>query len=108
MGTHRALCRGLQPNPKPRTNPKYEPRWLFSPWEKDKKRVGITKQREVTVTVRGQRCPLFKVRESPRATRDRKRKAGAHIRKGYGIRPPAVGRKPKKKQGKGPGSTRHT
>ena len=63
--------------------------------------MGITKQREVRIKVRGQRCSLFKVRESPRAARDHNRKAGAQIRKGYGIRPPAVGRKPKK-TGKGP------
>ena len=50
--------------------------------ERDKKKVGITNQREVMIKVRGQRYPLFKVRESPREARDRNRKDGAHIRKG--------------------------
>ena len=58
---------------------------------KEKKRVGITKQRKVTINVRGQRCPLFKVRESPRAARDRNRKAGAHIRKGVWDTTPSSG-----------------
>ena len=65
---------------------------------KGQEKVGINKQREVTIRVRGQRGPLFKVRESPRAARDHNRKAGAHIRKGVWDTTPAVGRKPKNRE----------